>query len=85
LFFLLLLHYKHGIHTAMVSPAKSTNSDDSDVTAQSEDCARKELLREFTKAVKVAFQSYSTPVKIVLRGIVKKLLMILSTLTVTRR
>jgi hypothetical protein len=43
----------------MVSPEKSTISDDSDVTTQSEDCARKEFLREFTKAVKVAFQSYS--------------------------
>jgi hypothetical protein len=43
----------------MVSPEQSINSDDSDVTAQSEDCARKEFLREFTKAVKVAFQLYS--------------------------
>jgi hypothetical protein len=59
LFFLLLLHRKYGIHTAMVSPAASTNSEDSDVTAQSEDCARKEFLMEFTKAVKVAFQSYT--------------------------
>jgi hypothetical protein len=58
----------------MVSPAQSTNSNETDVTAQSKDCGveaetplaqeqchetRKEFLREFTKAVKVAIQSYT--------------------------
>jgi hypothetical protein len=56
------------------TPAESTNSDETDVRAHSEDCGveaetplaqeqchetRKKSLREFTKAVKVAFHSYT--------------------------
>ena len=58
----------------MVSPTKSTNSNETHLTAQSENSGveaktplvqeqgqktRKEFLRDFTKAVKVAFQSYT--------------------------